>query len=209
MGLQLVVDMDKQFSITKTDHNIELTQEDLTTNLSVDDIVAHCYQSGYVTGIFSPNNSNQGVRVVMAVAAQPSHAQYPQTHSFNQQTTADPPKSNIDPAIEADTGNTENHPMDTPSISSELHGDHLSLQNNAALPISHGNLECGNQTVEGPYTAQDFDHELRNAMNEYPIAPDENGYFTLFNPELRDPVYIYNPYRIQSEFDPYDIGDFI
>ncbi|PGG98886.1 hypothetical protein AJ79_08762 [Helicocarpus griseus UAMH5409] len=60
MGLQLVVDMDKQFSITKTDHNIELTQEDLTTNLSVDDIVAHCYQSGYVTGIFSPNNSNQG-----------------------------------------------------------------------------------------------------------------------------------------------------
>lgn len=220
MGLQLAVNIDKQFSVIKTNHHIGPTQGDLTTNLSVDDIVTHCYQTGYVTGVLSPNN-NHGIGVAMAVAAQPNHTHYPQSPSPRQQNIASPPRSktilvrspkaaiqNPDPIIDSETRNTENRAVNSSRIGSEPNSDQT-LQANGSMPLPHGNLECVHPTIEGPYTAEDFDQELRTAMNEFPIAPDDNGYFTLFNPELRNPVYIYNPYRVQNDFDPYDIGEYI
>ena len=60
-----------------------------------------------------------------------------------------------------------------------------------------------------PYTAADFNDELRTAMNAFPFEAEDNGYFALFNPALRTPVLVYNPYRIQSEFDAFDIGDYV
>ena len=55
---------------------VRLAENFLTTNLSADDIVQHCYTVGYVTmphGGVKPVNRTRHVRMSMAVAAQPSH----------------------------------------------------------------------------------------------------------------------------------------
>nr|ABO87596.1 alpha box protein [Histoplasma capsulatum] len=217
MGLKLAVSMDKQFSVIKTNHHVGPTQGDLTTNLSVDDIVTHCYQTGYVVGVLTPRNNNHGVGVAMAVTAQPNLGHYPQSSNLCQQNTASSPRprtahngspklatANPNLVIDTETGSAESLAISSSGIGSEPNGD-AALNVNSIMHLQ-GNFECVNPT---PYTAEDFDQELRTAMNEFPIAPDDNGYFTLFNPELRNPVYIYNPYRVQSDFDPYDIGQYI
>ncbi|OAX78437.1 hypothetical protein ACJ72_07256 [Emergomyces africanus] len=221
MGLQLAVTMDKQFSVNKTNHHAGPTQADLTTNLSVDDIVSHCYQAGYVAGVLPRNNNNRGIGVAMAVAVLPNHTHYPQSYSPRQRNTASPPSSRTtrvrspkpavqkaDPIIDTETGNAENRALSSSSVGSEPNNSKI-LPTNGAMTLPHGNLDCVDPATDGPYTAEDFDRELRAAMGEFPVAPDDNGYFTLFNPELRSPVYIYNPYCIQSDFDPYDIGGYI
>ncbi|OJD18683.1 hypothetical protein AJ78_01298 [Emergomyces pasteurianus Ep9510] len=221
MGLQLAINMDKQFSVIKTNHHAGPTQADLTTNLSVDDIVTHCYQAGYVAGVLPPNNNNHGIGVAMAVAVLPSDTHYPQSYSPRQRDTSSPPSSRTihvrspkrviqkrDPIIESETGNAENRAVNASGVGAEPNNG-KSLLTNSAMTLPNGNLDCVDPATDGPYTAEDFDRELRTAMGEFPIAPDDNGYFTLFNPELHNPVYIYNPYCVQSDFDPYDIGSYI
>ncbi|EDN03304.1 predicted protein [Histoplasma mississippiense (nom. inval.)] len=156
----------------------------------------------------------------MAVTAQPNLAHYPQSGNLCQQNTAsspsprtahnDSPKlatGNPNLVIDTETGSAESLAISSSGIGSEPNSD-AALNVNSIMHLQ-GQFECVNPTLESPYTAEDFDQELRTAMNEFPIAPDDNGYFTLFNPELRNPVYIYNPYRVQSDFDPYDIGQYI
>ncbi|KAK2804546.1 hypothetical protein FQN51_001747 [Onygenales sp. PD_10] len=226
MGLQLVVNMDKQYSVIETNHNIGPTQDDLTTNLSVNDIVDHCYQTGYVAGVLPANIiGSQGVGVAMAVSAQPNHTHFAQNHSSQQQrqqqraastrksrpSNTAPPKpviANQEPAMPTGTRKPENNHVLTPGVGHDSN-DLTAVPDNAVAPAPNETLDCESTAIEVPYTVGEFDHQLRSAMNDFPIAPDDNGYFTLFNPELRNPVYIYNPYNIQNDFDPYDIGDYI
>ncbi|EGE78810.2 hypothetical protein RJZ56_002893 [Blastomyces dermatitidis] len=222
MGLQLAVSMDKQFSVIKNNHHVGPTQGDLTTNLSVDDIVTHCYQTGYVAGVLSPDNSNHGVGVAMAVAAQPNYSHYSQPGSPCQQNTVSSPRpprtihaSSPKPAVQnpdpvnSETGTTENRPVRSSGIGSVPNSDQA-FNTNGAMHLPQGTLECINPTIENSYTAENFDQELRTAMSEFPIAPDDNGCFTFFNPELRNhSIYPYNPYHLQSDFDPYDIGEYL
>ncbi|ODH51262.1 hypothetical protein GX48_02691 [Paracoccidioides brasiliensis] len=193
MGLQLDVNMDKQFSVMKTNPLIGPTQGDLTTNLSVDDLVAHCYQVGYVAGAIYPNNGNQGVGVAMAVAAQPNHAHFPQTLGLPQ-----PMIQNPDPVLGGRSTDINNDSTNTSGIGSEADNDQTSIQDNGVLPI------------EVPYyTVENINQEIRIAMNEIPIDIEGTNYFAIFNPELRNSVFSYQPYRVQSDFDPYDITEYL
>ena len=83
------------------------------------------------------------------------------------------------------------------------------VDNNFASTDTNTGNGGGNQSAMTPYTAADFNDELRTAMNAFPFEAEDNGYFALFNPALRTPVLVYNPYRIQSEFDAFDIGDYV
>ncbi|PYI17164.1 hypothetical protein BO99DRAFT_464175 [Aspergillus violaceofuscus CBS 115571] len=72
MGWQLAVDEQQQYTMTKV--KLPTTTEDqLSTNYSVDDIIKHCYDTGYVTGGNRNNGADHGRNpAVMAFAAQPN-----------------------------------------------------------------------------------------------------------------------------------------
>ncbi|PYH80788.1 hypothetical protein BO82DRAFT_312417 [Aspergillus uvarum CBS 121591] len=72
MGWQLAVDEQQQYTMTKV--KLSTTTEDqLSTNYSVDDIIKHCYDTGYVTGGNRNNGADHGRNpAVMAFAAQPN-----------------------------------------------------------------------------------------------------------------------------------------
>lgn len=202
MGLQLVVDADKQFSLVKTKHNGGPTQGDLTTNLSVNDIVNRCYETGYVTGALPLNNLNsQGAGVAMAVTAQLNPSP---THS----KVTDNNKSD---AVGTPVTNPPHNPANAIDGTKSDGQDQLRqpAKNNFSATDPKNIHDGGNPKNITPYAAADFDNELQTAMNAFPFAAEDNGYFALFNPSLRTPVLIYNPYRIQSEFDAFDIGDYV
>jgi hypothetical protein len=66
MGLEVVVGADKKYSLVHVAQTPGFDQSDVTTNVSVDDVVGHCYQAGYVAGHTAPT----GAGLAMAVSAQ-------------------------------------------------------------------------------------------------------------------------------------------
>jgi hypothetical protein len=57
------------------------------------------------------------------------------------------------------------------------------------------------------YSQRDFVEEMDRTLRDFPDPADE--YYALFNPINRVPVLYFNPYDIQDDFDPFDIGEFI
>lgn len=211
MGLQVVSTEDKQFSLIKANPNAQINPMDLTTNLSVDDIVHYCYQIGYVSGIHADSASeNQGAAVSMAVSAQStpkssaSKAGTPKNHTSSGQTASHQVGEHIT-VLDTNSPN-ENGAPQTPQANTSV-----APSNNNALPAPPVNnsttppaAPSNNARNSGPYTQADFEGDLRRAMNNFPFG-NNDGYYDLFNPGLRTRVY--NPYC--SQFDGFDINDYV
>nr|ACS91150.1 alpha box protein [Nannizzia gypsea] len=211
MGLQVVSTEDKQFSLIKSNHNAHINPMDLTTNLSVDDIVHYCYQIGYVSGIHLDSASeNQGAAVSMAVSAQ-STPKSPSTKAGSSKKLSFNGKSAASRVGE--------HITATDTNSSKENGNSKDLQVNTSVAPTNDNVTpavpVNNPTTppaapsnssrnSGPYSQADFEGDLRRAMNKFPFG-NNDGYYDLFNPGLRTRVY--NPYCTQ--FDNFDINDYV
>lgn len=218
MGLQLVADENKQLSLVKTT-NPTFNQADLTTNLSVDDVVRNCYQAGYVTGEFSEGDSSlQSIGVAMAVSAQPSYFQTTAPAITRPEIAAPPAMSSnimFNPASETEENvEMESHvPEDGQVIDTELGsemaetGEPVMGNTTVPTPISP-NRDDSHPRPNVPYTAAEFETELRRAIDSYEFDTTD-GYYGLFNPALRHPVAVYNPYRVQGEFDAFDLGEYV
>nr|BAJ60630.1 alpha domain protein [Trichophyton simii] len=211
MGLQVVSTEDKQFSLIKANPNAHINPMDLTTNLSVDDVVHYCYQIGYVSGIHADSASeNQGAAVSMAVSAQSTpkssvaKAGTPKKHASSGQTAShqvgehitvlgtNSPKANGSPQapqVNTPVAPSNNNTLPAPPV------------NNSTTPPA---APINNARNSGPYTQADFEGDLRRAMNNFPFG-NNDGYYDLFNPGLRTRVY--NPYC--SQFDGFDINDYV
>ncbi|KAI5297958.1 SAGA HAT/Core module component, partial [Ascosphaera pollenicola] len=193
MGLQLSKKSEKEYEVSKQSEMGSPSQSELTTNLSVDDIVSYCYQSGYVSGK-APQNDDEtlGVGVAMAVTAQ---------------TTK---QSRSDPRSESDhvsRGSTWSHDVmemrDTlsPKVQSrDAIASSPSVQYSMISDFKTSGTENGNKIQhimqsEVPYTAAEIDSELRNAIDNFQV--DGDPYLALFNPSIQAPVVLYNPYEVQ------------
>lgn len=212
MRLRLVQGTDKQYSLVKTNNNVALNSLDLTTNLSADDIVDHCYKTGYVDGIVSRKHTvKQEAALVMAVSAQPNgpKKEATQTDTVFQPVTTYETTTLPDRNIEAQSDNSliTTAPSHSTALIPRAPPLHPAVINNAVTIAQHfgNNVNTANN---GPYTAADYEQELRDVMNAFPFDPEDDGYYGLFNPALRTPVVVYNPYRIQSDFDAFDISEF-
>ncbi|PGH26681.1 hypothetical protein AJ80_01627 [Polytolypa hystricis UAMH7299] len=219
MGLQLIVDNDKQFDIVQVNHQAGPTPEDLTTNLSVDDIIDHCYQTGYVNGIGSSKGSDkQGAGLAMAVSAQPNHSCPRQ-----ERVTRNQDYNTLQLFMPTPDPDTPREPMLAPGtqlqmlnynvtvnteVGSDANEGTPSMHDVAATTMQNAGASNGqNHTMA--YASADLDQELRDVINSFPFAPEDNGYYGPFNPALRTPVVVYNPYRIQGDFDAFDIGHYV
>ncbi|EEQ35250.1 hypothetical protein McanMca71_004875 [Microsporum canis] len=213
MGLQVVSTEDKQFSLIKANPNAHINPIDLTTNLSVDDVVHYCYQIGYVSGTHLASASgNQVAAVSMAVSAQliPKSAAAETTSSTK-------PASN-GPTVRQNTEHRDVTPDTNHSEENENPQEHqvptpVTPTNNSATTSSSVNNDtvspptpANNARNTGPYTQADFEGELRRAMNGFPYG-NNDGYYDLFNTGLRTRTF--NPYRINGDFDGFDIGDYV
>lgn len=213
MGLQLVQGPDKQFSLVKTNNKVILNPVDLTTNLSADDIIDYCYKTGYVHGaVPGKNSAHQEAALTMAVSAQPNDPAKtgPETGNVYQSLTTYETTISPDMDVESPPNNDAAMAADAPQSNAlvvRVPPLHPAVINNAATIAQHFGNNV-NTVNNGPYTAADFDQELRDVMNAFPFDPEDDGYYGLFNPALRTPVLVYNPYRIQSDFDAFDIGEF-
>ncbi|KAF3482311.1 alpha-box mating type protein [Arthroderma uncinatum] len=191
MGLQVVSTEDKQFSLLKTNPNAHINPIDLTTNLSVDDVVHYCYQAGYVSGVHLENTAgNQVAAVSMAVSAQ-------LTPKIETTETTTAPKA----ALGGSPTSQEAGVRDAASNTNHLNGNgtpqerQLAMSSaptndNVSTPHSMNNTTIAtaasldNTRNTGPYTAADFEGELRRAMNGFSYSAND-GYYELFNPNLQ------------------------
>nr|ABS19622.1 alpha-box mating type protein [Coccidioides posadasii]KMM66147.1 mating-type protein MAT-1 [Coccidioides posadasii RMSCC 3488] len=215
MGLQLAQSPDKQFSLVKTNDNPNLSVFDLATNLSADDVVDYCYQTGYVQGtIPGKKTTHQEAALAMAVAAQPNG---PTENGFA--TSNIKSKANLSLTQEqvnisgVDAGSQlDNNGKVTTDLTrfrannSRALVIHPAVLNNTAA-IAQNLANSAAAANNALYTAEDFEQELRNVMNAFPFDAEDDGYYGLFNPALRTPVVVYNPYRVQGDFDAFDIGE--
>ncbi|EEP75609.1 predicted protein [Uncinocarpus reesii 1704] len=212
MGLQLIQGPDKQFSLV-TANNKPTNPYGLTTNLSADDVVDYCYQTGYVKGMMPGKNIvHQEAALAMAVSAQPNDAVDIRSATSTPLNTANqfspPATSTSNSAEPQQDGNAMTTSNSVPSGNNTNRAlvIHPAVINNSITlaQTMANNAAIANNT---PYAATDFDQELRNVMNAFPFDADDDGYYGLFNPALRTPVVVYNPYRIQGDFDAFDIGE--
>ncbi|KAI1910784.1 hypothetical protein LOZ39_003445 [Ophidiomyces ophidiicola] len=210
MGLKLVEGSDKQYSIATTSHQANVNPLDLITNLSSDDIVDYCYQTGYVQGIVPGKDKySKEAALAMAVAAQPSCAADKLPTSTLDSATASTQliaRSNVEDIAPPSDNNalvTTSSEIVRRRIPTAIHP---AVANNAALIAQ--NFGNGAVASNGPYTAADFEQEIRSVMNAFPFDAEDDSYYGLFNPALRTPVVVYNPYRIQSDFDAFDVGEY-
>ncbi|EFR02523.1 alpha-box mating type protein [Nannizzia gypsea CBS 118893] len=211
MGLQVVSTENKQFSLIKSNPNAHINPMDLTTNLSVDDVVHYCYQIGYVAGIHLDSASqNQGAAVSMAVSAQ-STPKSPATKANSTKRFSFSGKNA--------TSQVGEHVTASDTNSSKENGNSKGLQVNTSVAPTNGNLTpaipvnnpttppaapSNNARNSGTYSQADFEGDLRRAMNNFPFG-NNDGYYDLFNPGNRTRVY--NPYCTQ--FDNFDINDYV
>ena len=226
MGVQLVAGADKQFSLVKAPQGAGPSQCDMTTMLSVDDIVDHCYQMGYVARDLSDNDrSHQGVGVAMAVSAQPSHIQLNNTRynaanrdtplaSQNSLSAARNAGRNNFPTTTGDMYQNANQTVEAPQFATDLQNYHAAMNNNISSATQNERHAISTRAPDGSeisnpqFNAAVFEEDLRNSMNDYQFqAHDE--YYGLFNELNRSPPGVYNPYRVRSEFDPFDINEYL
>ncbi|KAK2733332.1 hypothetical protein FQN57_002247 [Myotisia sp. PD_48] len=213
MGMQLASTEDKQFYLVRVSDEAGIDKASMTTTLSVDDVVRYCYQAGYVSGAGeSTKSENQGVFLSMAVNAQPtfdsnaiSFQPFENTsaqHSDQESKQIATRNSNPNNATSSKAGS------DDPTT----HVDPASQHNAAPVPAFNNNTsDLSNTDRTGTpvlYTAEDFETEVRRAMEAFPFDADD-GYYGLFNPALRIPVATWNPFHVQDEFDGYSLGDYI
>ena len=204
MGVQLVAGPDKQLSLVKSPEGIGLNQCDMTTNLSVDDIVNHCYQVGYVTGDpAGDSHSKQGAALAMAVSAQPFHSHSndtthhsalpPAGQSESQQFENEASNAGHNSAPRAIVGTTHQYAEQTfaPQFATRGNGYHPVINNNNVTSATQndqavmtaGTIER-NDGSNMSFNAAVFEEDLRNAMNDYQFHADD-GYYGLLNAQNR------------------------
>lgn len=215
MGLQLIVDEEGNYSLEGGNPASTSNAAQTSTNHSVDDIVNHCYDTGYVTGT-APVNSigHQG-----AFVAQPNVQV-----NTNSNTSIGPVSGTTSNAM-ATTITGSNHNQASHGSINAGGANAVQLNNgvatnaNASIPhigaaVSAGNFGNGSNTSAtgtagnspNPYqvSATQFLNMRNNGRRNNQYAED---YYGLLNPE-RDPIYIYNPYGGVA-WDAFDLNDFV
>ena len=226
MGVQLAAGPDKQLSLVKAPEGTGFNQCDMTTNLSVDDIVNHCYQVGYVTrDLAGDGHSKQGAALAMAVSAQPIHSHsnetthhvLPSTTSFESQQleneTTDAGSTTVPKATVA-THQYANQTFEASHFATGAQDFHP-VMNNSITPAAQHDRAVMSTDVMGrndsssmSFNAAAFEEDLRNAMNDYQFHGDDE-YYGLFNAQNRNPPVIYNPYHVRNVFDPFDFNEYL
>lgn len=227
MGLQLIDDGEGNYSLAGGSPASNLNAAHATTNHSVDDIVSRCYDTGYVTGAAPVNSiSHQG-----AFVAQPNI----QVNANNPSTTG----TTSNAVASTNIGNNHNQPLNAGGANVTHPSNGVATNATASIPgntafaphpaANNGNIggpnagvgagnagvsvhtnvagTAGNSpNLQPSYAPQPLVPTIRN------VAPRPNSsaeeYYGLFNPG-RDPIYMYNPYRSNSDWDAFDLNDFV
>ena len=211
MNMQVIVSADKQYSLVRASQSPTVNQSDLTTNLSADDIVSRCYETGYVArGLSSDNTPNQGSGVAMVVTAQP-HGDQDNVNSTmsNTERNNDSGSSgsgetteNDSPLLDGDDS-THGESVDSTQLSDDFQQYPQATNGNTSVAVigaspnmNAGILNTNHTTNHHPalthtythaYTPAQFEAELRNAMQQFRDNPQafdtsNDGYYGLFNP---------------------------
>ncbi|KAI5308880.1 hypothetical protein KEM55_004640 [Ascosphaera atra] len=200
MGLKVAKDSGKRYSVRHTEV-VGPTQCEVATTLSVDDIVQHCYQTGYVVGCSSRLSEGfSGSEVAMAVTAQ--HPP-PLLSPYNPPGCSQPDDSRGTSNMAQDTMQQQN--LKKSCIHSQCRTVDLANSSNAMKTHSNAYPSRHTSPVK-PYTAQEFGDDLKAAADRF---GNNDRYQGLFNPAADTPMVEYDPYAIQCDFDAFEIGGFI
>lgn len=197
MGWELAMDENHQHSMVRTGATLPMETE-TTIDYSVNDILDHCYETGYVKG--DPGHRtigklNEGS--LMSFSSQPTMAS-----SGLEVNTASPEittanfsgnmgvKASIDicpPPMPLDDFHVEGSAVneDVSSISQLL------------------------ELRDGPRNQHEFMTELDDALNDLRGPnPDDDDLFAPFNPAIETPIVHYDPLASEP-FDAFDIHEFM
>ncbi|KAI5295688.1 hypothetical protein KEM52_000536 [Ascosphaera acerosa] len=207
MGLRLSKGRENRYSMSVHQTDDSLSQSELTTNLSVDDIVAYCYDSGYVSGRAPQAETDMHkIGVAMAVTAQTTRHSCPYSHK-RESFCVRPLKvrAHVTDEVSEKISTPPSLPRQSQSAISSL----ATLVNGNLKIVLDGPDEKSKTLIlsETPYHAAEFDTKLRNAINQF--RQEDDSYLALFNPTAQAPVVVYNPYEVQDDFDAFEIGGYI
>ncbi|KAJ9273744.1 transcriptional regulator family: HMG [Paecilomyces variotii] len=197
MGWELAMDENHQHSMVRTGATLPMETE-TTIDYSVNDILDHCYETGYVKG--DPGHRTIGILnegSLMSFSSQPTMAS-----SGLEVNTASPEittanfsgnmgvKASIDicpPPMPLDDFHVEGSAVneDVSSISQLL------------------------ELRDGPRNQHEFMTELDDALNDLRGPnPDDDDLFAPFNPAIETPIVHYDPLASEP-FDAFDIHEFM
>lgn len=217
MGLQLLDDGEGNYSLAGGSAASNLNCTHAITNHSVDDIVSRCYDTGYVTGAAPANSaSHQG-----AFVAQPN------IQVTNPSTTIGIVSGGGCNAV----ASTNNNGVATNAFTF-IPGGHVSGGDTAIAPsttANNGNIGGPNAGVGAGNAGVSVDTNVAGTAGNSPSLqlsyapqpqlptmgnvaqrpnPYVEEYYGLLNP-ARDPIFMYNPYKGNSNWDAFDLDDFV
>lgn len=208
MGIRVQKKTEKEYEVSKYSDMESPSQSELTTNLSVDDIVTYCYQSGYVSGKVPQNDDETlGVGVAMAVTAQ----------------TTKQPRVNLRRESENEKdragGSSISRDITSDTVNSQVQGDTaivppfflLSMPDHfkSTLVIEENDRTFHALRYDAPYTIEQHDAHMRTTIENFQSEGEPGVYDALFQPTMQTPPVQFDPREVQSPFDAFEIGGFI
>lgn len=191
MGWELTVDEDHQYTMARVSH-ATTNESDVSTNYSVNDIVNHCYEAGYVSRTGRQMREGHNNEAVMSFVAQPR----PIVNERNniQVSDANTVVENVgdaDTAIQSDEEQVEDTP--TPAFSDTSSAADESSSIPVEAPDEQNNLQSTGALDTGL-----VDMELlgRNMTGNTDVLPFESSTF-----DLEDSTYateMIQPFTLES-----------
>lgn len=201
MGWELAVDeIGQKHLIKKAQPGAGPDPALLITNLSVADIVQHCYNIGYVTrGGITPAQ-NPGAGAAMAFAAQPTPMPYANVTGTPANTV------NVNQAITQQHGGIANGSSITPAPAPITNVQTPDELNDFDFELARG-LNDFFAEEESTNTPISHDAVMRDQQMALEFSGDVYPFNGQFNPAVEIPVLGFDPERIQEDFDAFDIND--
>ncbi|KAL1865265.1 hypothetical protein Plec18167_009460 [Paecilomyces lecythidis] len=194
MGWDLEMDENHQHSMVRIGTTLPMATD--TVDYSVNDILEHCYETGYVKG--DPGHRTIGKldeSSLMSFSTQPT-----MTSGF------EPDASSLDTASDLKGNMGVNSSFNVRPSSMTLEDFHAqgSTVNQTTTSVSQL-LEIR----DGPRNQREFVTELDDALNNLREPnPDDDDLFAPFNPAIENPIVHYDPLASEP-FDAFDIHEFM
>ncbi|GAD92179.1 mating-type protein MAT alpha 1 [Paecilomyces variotii No. 5] len=192
MGWELAMDENHQHSMVRISTTLPMEAD--TVDYSVNDIIEHCYETGYVKS----DSGNRTIGKLDKVSLMSFATQSTVTNGFK--TDA----SGLDTAgdLNGDTAVNSNVNVRPPSVTLENFHASGSVINEGTTSITQLF-----EVRDGPRNQHEFMAELDDALNGLRGPnPDDDDLFAPFNPAIESPIVHYDPLTSEP-FDAFDIHE--